>query len=86
MAMSEIMIYRDLPSVNGHVQIPPCREKFKTKRTLESALDVVDGSTVVRLSIGSGKAQGSKCGQQEMLRLPGVAADSWYASDPLAGL
>lgn len=86
MALSDITIHRDLPSINGFVQIPPCREEDKTARTLESAAALVNGSTIVRLSLGSGKVRGSKCGQQEFLRLPGIAADAWYDSDPVADL
>lgn len=81
-----IFIFRDLPIIAGYVQIPPCRETEKTKTTSTAALSAIAGSEIVRLSLGSGKATGAKFGHQEWLRLPGIATDEWYSSDPVTSI
>lgn len=86
MAMSDILIYRDLPIIAGFVQVPPNTEDKKTSVTAEDAQNAIAGSAITRLSLGSGRMRGSKCGQQEFLRLPGIAPNEWYASDPVAEL
>jgi len=83
MSMSEILIYRSLPIVNGYVMIPPVLPEDKIRVSTVDALSLVVGSEVANLSIGSGEYTGSKFGAQSFLRLPGVAADSWYSSNPI---
>ncbi len=84
MSFESIQIFRDLPSIDNFVQIPPNKERDKTRVTLENAYILVAGSTIVRLSLGSGRQRGGRCGQQEFLRLPGITPNQWYATDPLA--
>lgn len=86
MSFETIRIYRDLPVIGGFVQIPPNQETDKTRVTAEDAQDAVAGSVITRLSMGSGRQRGSKCGQQEFLRLPGITPDGWYDSDPVEDL
>lgn len=86
MSFETIRIHRDLPVINGFVQVPPNTEDKKTSITPEDAQDAVAGSVITRLSLGSGRQYGSKCGQQEFLRLPGIAPNEWYATDPVANL
>lgn len=83
MAFSEIMIYRTWPIINGYVQVPNNKPSDKTRVTVDEALASIPGSDIGRLSLGSGKPTGSKCGQQEFLLLPPVAADGWYESNPI---
>ena len=83
MSFSEITIYRDLPVICNFVQIPPNRESDKTIVSMTEALLSIDDSTLESLSVGSGRSRGSGYGKQHWVRLPGVAADSWYGSDPL---
>lgn len=83
MSFSEIFIHRAWPVVNGYVQVPNNKPSDKTRVTVDEALSLIDGSSAVQLSHGSGKATGSKHGQQEFLRLPAVAADSWYDTNPV---
>lgn len=86
MSFETIRVYRDLPIIAGFVQVPPCTEANKTSVTAEEAQNAIAGSAITRLSLGSGRMRGSKCGQQEFLRLPGIAPNEWYASDPVAEL
>ncbi len=86
MSMNSILIYRDLPIINGYIQLPPCRETEKTKRTMEDASATLTGESIVRLSLGSGRQTGSKFGQQEFLRLPPITPNTWYSSDPVAAI
>jgi hypothetical protein len=83
MPFNEITIYRDLPIINNFVQIAPNRESDKTRVSMSDAIDDIGGSTLESLSVGSGRSRGSKYGKQHWVRLPGVAADSWYESDPV---
>lgn len=91
MSFESITIYRDYPIIAGFVQIPPNLETDKTAVSEADALVTLVGSTVVSLSLGSGKPTGSKHGAQRFLRLAGLqpgqsyTADSSYAGDP-AGL
>lgn len=93
MARRDILIHRDLPVINGHVQTPNNKETDKTRVTTAEALAAVSGSATTRLSMGSGKHTGWKAGQQEWLRLPGLTpGDSYLTStgadpvDTLSGL
>lgn len=83
MALADIKIYRTWPVINGYVQVPHNKPADKTRVTVDEALSLVAGSEASQLSLGSGKATGSKHGQQEFLRLPPVAADSWYSTNPV---
>jgi hypothetical protein len=88
MPMSDIKIYRQLPIINGFIQVPPNKESDKTRvsdiePTDSSGALFISGATVKRF--GYADNTGSKHGRQKFYELPGVAADSWYASgDPLA--
>ena len=86
MSFETIRIHRDLPIINGFVGIPPNEPLDKIRVDGDNAVGLVAGSEVVHLSLGSGKSTGSKQGQQEFLRLPGVRPDEWYASDPVDDL
>jgi hypothetical protein len=83
MSFEDIRIYRDLPSIGGYVQSPPNREYDKTRMTIDDANDAIAGSSIVRLSMGSGRCYG-KNGQQEFLRLPGLTPNEWYTTAELA--
>lgn len=86
MSFSEILIYRQLPIVNGYVQVPPNKPSDKCRVTVDEALSSIVDSNTVNLSIGSGKNTGSKHGSQEIFLLPPVAADSWYDTNPIDNL
>lgn len=86
MSLQDIRIHRDLPIKNGFVQVPPNEPLDNIRTEGDSAPGLVAGSEIVRLSLGSGKPTGSKHGQQEFLRLPGIRPDEWYASDPVDSL
>jgi hypothetical protein len=83
MSFEDITIYRDFPIIDGFVQVPPNEETDKARVTEDEALTLISGSETTRLSIGSGKPRGSKCGQQEFLRLPGITPNTWYTTDPV---
>ncbi len=83
MAFSDIKIYRSWPVINGYVQVPHNKPSDKTRVTVDSALSNVIGSNVAQLSIGSGRATGSKHGAQELFLLPPVAINEWYSSNPV---
>ncbi len=76
--MSDILIHRDYPVINGFVQIPPNLESHKTSVQYIDYINSVPGSTEVILSLGSGRPRGSKYGSQRFVRLPGITPDSWY--------
>lgn len=84
MSMSTIRIYRQLPIINGFVIVPPCQENNKSSILGEDAADLISGSAVVRLTGGSGRQRGSKCGQQEFLQLPPITPSTWYDTDPVS--
>jgi hypothetical protein len=86
MSFEDLRIHRDLPIKNGFVQTPPNEPLDNIRTDGDSATGIVAGSEVVRLSLGSGKPTGSKHGQQEFLRLPGIRPDEWYATDPVENL
>lgn len=88
MPMSEIKIFRQLPIVNGYVQV---HNNLPSDKTRVSELETTDSSGAYFISganvksFGYAKETGSKHGRQRFYELPGVSADSWYASgDPLA--
>lgn len=86
MSLQDIRIYRDFPIQDGFVQIPPNEPLDNIRVDGDNATGLVAGSEIVRLSLGSGKWTGSKHGQQEFLRLPGIRPDEWYATDPVDDL
>ena len=86
MSFQDITIYRDLPIKNGFIQVPPNYPLDNIRIDDDNATGLVAGSEIVQLSLGSGKPTGSKHGQQQFLRLPGIAPDEWYATDPVADL
>ena len=83
MSFQDITIYRDLPIKNGFVQLPPNEPLDNIRVDGDTAPTTLAGSEIVRLSLGSGKPTGSKHGQQQFLRLPGIKPDEWYATDPV---
>ena len=83
MSFLDITIFRDFPIIDGFVQIPPNKETDKTRVTEAEALASISGSETTRLSLGSGRPQGAKYGQQEFLRLPGITPNAWYTTDPV---
>jgi len=83
MALTDIRIYRSWPVINGFVQVPHNKPADKTRVTVDEALSLIPGSEAAQLSLGSGRATGSKHGQQEFLRLPPVNADGWYTTNPV---
>lgn len=83
MSLQDITIHRDFPIIDGFVQVPPNKETDKTRVTEAEALSLISGSETTRLSLGSGRSQGSKYGQQEFIRLPGLRPNEWYATDPV---
>lgn len=86
MSFETITIYRDLPSIDGFVQTPNNTDTDKTRVTIDDAESLIVGSETIRLSLGSGRQRGSKCGQQEFLRLPGISPNEWYDEDPVDAL
>lgn len=83
MSFQSIKIHRDLPVINDFVQIPHNKETDKTRVTPTEALGLIAGSSQERLSLGSGRPRGSKAGQQEWIRLPGLSPDEWYDTNPV---
>lgn len=84
MSFEDIQIHRDLQIVNRYVQLPPNTED---KKTLLRDNDVeLAGSTTIRLTGASGPQTGSRHGQHESLRLPGISPDEWYTTDPVEEL
>lgn len=86
MSFQDITIYRDLPIINGFIGIPPNKPLDNIRVVGDTAPTLLAGSRVVGLSLGSGKTTGSKHGQQQFLRLPGIKPDEWYTTDPVETL
>lgn len=80
MSFEEILIHRVVPCINGYLKVP---DKDQSVVTLIAGANAISGSSIERLSVGSGAPRGSKCGQQEYLLLPGIRPDAWYAVDPI---
>ena len=80
MSFEDITIYRTVPIIDDRVAKPPNNPVDYT------SIGNVSDPNIIRLSIGSGKDTGSKFGNQEFIRLTGIAPDEWYATDPLTGL
>ncbi len=84
MSFETITIYRDLPIINGYVQVPPNRETEKTDITVVEAQEALEANFAVetpdekKLSLGSGNQVGSDYGAQSWLRLPGIIPGEWY--------
>lgn len=90
MSFETIRIYRDVPAIDGQVQVPPNKEKNKNKGVDIDMLAVTPTSpplgTVVRLGVGN-RQRGSRYGAQEFFRLYGLAPNEWYGSeDTMASL
>lgn len=81
MARRDISIHRDLPVINGFVQVPNNAETDKTRVTTAEALAAISGSATTRLSMGSGTQTGWKAGQQEWVRLPGLTPGESYTTE-----
>jgi hypothetical protein len=81
MSFEDIQIHRDLPIINGFVQIPPNHESDKTKVDPDTVTGL--STEIVHLSLGSGEDRGRGYGRQRFLRLQGIRPDQWYASSPL---
>jgi hypothetical protein len=79
MSMEDITIYRQLPIINNRVRDRYNSHNYLTSTTAEAA---ISGSTIDRLSLGSGRPRGWKTGAQEWLTLPGIKPYEWYATDP----
>lgn len=86
MSFETILIFRDFPIINDHVQVPPNKERDKSRATIDEALAAISGSEEVSLSLGSGKNTGSKFGAQRFLRLPGLKPGDSFAVDPVDAL
>lgn len=89
MSMSDIKIYRAYPIINGFVQLPLNRSLVKSGqsgvqlyKTADDVLTAITDAQEVNLLLGSGRNTGAKFGAQSYIELAGVAADSWYSSDP----
>lgn len=86
MARRDILIHRDLPIINGHVQVPNNSETDKTRVTVDEAIATIDGSVETFLSVGSGYQTGWKTGAQAFVRLPGLVPGTSYSTDPVDAL
>lgn len=86
MSFETITIFRDMPIINGYVQVPYNKETDKTRVTSDEATSAIAGSVINRLSCGTGKQTGSKTGVQEFFRLPGLAPNDSYIIDPVTVL
>lgn len=71
--LSDVVISRDYPIVNGYVQAPNNRENSRNYMLVADALTAIPGSTVVSLSMGSGTNTGWKAGAQKIFRCPADA-------------
>jgi hypothetical protein len=85
MSFSEITIYRPLRVVRGKVILPKEQNPDNVQVDAYDAMTSVGGS-VVHLTGGSGRANGQRCGAQEVLFLPGVTPDAWYATNPVQAI
>jgi len=83
MSFESIRIHRDFPIINDFVQVPNNLETDKTRVTSTEALTNIVGSEMTQLSLGSGRPRGSKQGQQQWIRLPGLIPGEWYDTDPV---
>jgi hypothetical protein len=81
--MSDIRIHRDVPSIDGFLQVPPNKERNKNKgQRIDNTINLTPPlGTIVRLTGGSGRQRGSKTGAQEFFRLDGIRPDQWYGTD-----
>ena len=86
MSFETISIHYHYPIIDDYVQVPNNEETDKTRVTSDEALISIPGSEVVRLTKGSGRQTGSFFGQQEVLRLPGIAPNEWFATNPVDDL
>ena len=88
MAAQDILIFRQLPIIDGYVQTPPNLEANKNAITALAALTAIPTATVARLSQGTGYQTGRSFGQQAFLQLPGLYPGQSYTDllgeDPIA--
>lgn len=82
MSFETIRIHRDIPAIDGFLQVPPNKEKHKNTGLDidQAALLAPPLGSIVRLS-GSGRQRGSRYGAQEFFRLDGIRPDQWYDTD-----
>jgi hypothetical protein len=86
--MQDITIYRDLPVIAGHVQVPPTNQRVP----VEQALDTIAGATDVRVEgsvwggMGASESTGRKFGRQRLFRLPGLKPGQQRTADPVSTL
>jgi hypothetical protein len=82
MSFETISIIRQLPIINGFVQVPNNLEKNKSTVTIQTALDA--GASVTRITAQSGPARlaGFKHGLQEWIEIPAVAWDCCADASP----
>lgn len=81
MSFETIRIHRDIPSIDGFLQVPPNKEKNKNKGVnieLTRSMSPPLGE-IVRLGKGN-RQRGSRYGSQEFFRLDGIAPNEWYDS------
>ncbi len=83
MSFETILIHRDVPSIDGFLQVPPNKEKNKNKGVDPNTAELLSPplGNVVRLTGGSGRQRGSRYGVQEFFRLDGIRPDQWYDTD-----
>lgn len=83
----DILIYRDVPIINGYAQTSPNLESNKTNTDLDAAASAIDAnmnatadSGIAYLVKGSGRVtkHGAVKGRDTMLRLPGIEPSEWY--------
>lgn len=84
MSFETIRIHRDVPAIDGLLQIPlGAGIDIATTRLMNPPL-----GTIVRLGKGN-RQRGSRSGTQEFFRLYGIRPDQWYDGngyDPIDNL
>lgn len=82
MSFETIRIHRDIPAIDGFLQVPPNKEKNKNTGVDIELTTVMSPplGTIVRLGKGN-RQRGSRYGSQEFFRLDGIRPDQWYDTD-----
>lgn len=94
----DILIYRDVPVINGYAQTAPNLESEKTGKAASTAVTELEAEMNFDLDpeqstlLGSSKISrnGVLKGRQNWIRLPGIDPDEWYTNksgdsiDPMA--